>query len=232
MPTKKTMSILDAALATSRQFYESHQLDALAQALPKTTFVSPEAQAHIAAAQKDGLDAAWVFPPLHVQREQTAHLVHACATQPAQQLAAAQQYTAPWVQDVAVLQNADVHHRPEGAYALLFGSGKYPDSTRNLTAKQLAALFKEKGWTGLTAHEYLVLQRTSSELNGDHRFDDYVPDLARSQWQWLLDNSVPKGCIMGYWNPTARRVEIGWCKPDNKNPRRGAHPTIVVPLAE
>jgi hypothetical protein len=231
MPVKKSPSLIDTALSNSRRFYETHQLDALAQALPAKANVSPEAQARLAAAQKEGLNAAWVFPPLPTQREQTTQLVRACAASPASQLAAAHQYAEPWVQDMAVLREAEVHHRPTSAYALLYSSGKYPDSTRNLTAKQLGVLFQEKGWTGLTAHEYLVLQRVASEQHGDHRFDDYVPDLARSQWQWLLDNRVPKGCIMGYWNPTARRVEIGWCKPDNKNPRRGAHPTIVIPLA-
>jgi len=47
---------------------------------------------------------------------------------------------------------------------------------------------------------------------------------------WLLDSRVPKGVVMGYWNPAKKRVEIGWCKANNKNERRGSHPTVIVPV--
>jgi hypothetical protein len=223
-------NVWNNALDKSRKFFIAHNLPDLAAALPDEVSLGKEVEAVVHNALEAGLSSSFVFPPYRLMQEHTESLVSKLAESPSEALNKEHQYSSPWIQDMKELANCAARQRGEGAYLFLYSSGKFPDQTRNLTADQLDKLFAENKWSGLAAHEYLVLQRISSEANGDHRFDDYVSDVNRSQWMWLLDSRVPKGVMMGYWNPAKKRVEIGWCKANNKNERRGSHPTVVVPL--
>lgn len=220
----------DEILQSSRDFFKAHNLDQLAAALPEKIEKEKINDEIVEAAEAAGLTTGFVFPPYSALQEQTEKMVSELAESKSDSLSDEHQYASPWIQDLTELTNCVARERGDRPYVLLYSPEFYPNETRNLTADQLDKMFAEKNWTGLAAHEYLVLQRIASEANGDHSFDDYVSDTARSQWMWLLDSRVPKGVMMGYWNPAKKRVEIGWCKANNKNEKRGSHPTVVLPL--
>lgn len=209
----------EALLERSRAFYTAHGLTALAEALPAAADV----------ALSEGA-LALVFPPVAVQQAALPELVERLASAPAEGLSADQQYGEAWVHDVDGLIAAQTRNRPDGAYVLALEDNPFPDETRNRTTPQLDKLFTERGWSNLTAAEYLVLQRLQAERHGDHRFDDYVGGDRPAGWMWLLDQRVPGQCVMAYWNPRAQRIELGRCRQGAKNARRGAYPTTVIPL--
>lgn len=220
----------DEILQSSRDFFKAHNLERLAATLPEKIEKEKINDEIVEAAETAGLTSAFVFPPYGALQEQTEKMISELAEAKSDSLSAEHQYSSPWIQDLTELTNCVARERGDRPYILLYSPELYPNETRNLTADQLDKMFAEKNWTGLAAHEYLVLQRIASEANGNHSFDDYVSDTARSQWMWLLDSRVPKGVMMGYWNPAKNRVEIGWCKANNKNEKRGSHPTVVLPL--
>jgi hypothetical protein len=230
MNQRSTNACLKKALAVSQTFFNEHNLGMLADELPSAAQFAKDAEMKLEIARKSGLEIAFVFPPLALQKAHMADLIQRLAAAPANGAAEEQQFSEPWVQDLKGLQEAETRSRPLGPYLLMYRRGPFPDETRNLTAVQLDKLFARNGWTSLTAPEYLVLQRLAFEENGDHRFDNYVSNVVPSQWMWLLDSRVAKGVVMAYWNSGKHRIEIGWCKENNKNQRRGAHPTMVVEL--
>lgn len=223
---------LATAIQKSRMFYAGHGLGALAGAIPSAADFPPEANAAIEDAHAVGLDDVFVFPPLALQRDSLAHLVHRLATASSDRVQGDQQFGQPWIYQPDALKTFAVHGRPEGAYALCFYSGSFPAQTGGKDAGELRDWLDQRRCATLTVYEYLVLQRIRAEQHGDHRFDLNAKDHA-SQWHWLLDMSLGEGKDAKYpmagWNPKMRRIELGWCGPRDASPGKGAHPTRVVP---
>jgi hypothetical protein len=219
-----------SALVASASFFRSHELVPLARELPATIDLSAEQQGRVEQALTEGFDSAFVFPSVSVQKIHFEAIVKQLATAPAFGLPKNEQYTAPSVPDLWTLKTSPARNRPAGPYVLMYRTTPFPRETREKSAPDLDRLFGAMGWNGLTVPEYLVLQRLLCEKNGDHRFDLYAPDTSRSQWQWLLDTRLPTGVVMAYWNPKKYRIEIGAAPEGVNSARRGAHPTVIVPV--
>ncbi|HEX9796242.1 MAG TPA: hypothetical protein VGA52_04560 [Anaerolineales bacterium] len=217
-------------LKASRLFFEEHGLPDSANALPEQVNPSPDEEAALRRALKAGLDLGFVLPPPSAQLEQAPKLLEATAVAELAGLPEGEQYQPPFSPVDDLLTSSEVRNRTEAAYLLRIGGNGYPDETRGRTGPQIDKLFREKDWTSLTFPEYLVLQRRSAEEHQDHRFDYYGRTVEDTQWMWLVDSRQGEGTFMGYWNPGKSRVELGWCKIGSKNPRKDAHPTVVVPL--
>jgi hypothetical protein len=218
----------DDILAQSREFYNAHHLQTFADNLPASLDLSVN---QIAEVEAQGFDRAIVLPPVAVQRAEIDRMIQHLLTEPAGNLPLHEQYNTPWIHDLEELRHSDVHHRPDEAYVLFYRSQPYPDETCDLTGPKLQALFRERGWRFLTIFEYMVLQRIFAEAYGDHRFDHYADNAAgKAGWGWVLDSSAGDRCFHTYWNPNKGQgsVHFGYCKPSNKNPRRGAHPVKLV----
>ena len=222
-------AILDAGavLDTSRAFYREHGLAAWADALPDAAQLPPDLGGRLRLAAERGFTEGVAFPAPSVQAASLPGLIEAMAARTAPGVPQEEQYAEPYA---SALDGMQPRNRPDGPYILLYSAGPFPPETRNKSIPQLDRLFAERGWDALTVPEYLVLQRLALLRNGDHSFDLYTGDSERSQWMWLLDTRLPGGCVQGYWNPGKRRVELGACKAGSKNERRGAHPTLVVPM--
>lgn len=218
-------------LLESRAFYSAHGLDVYNGHLPEGLAITQE---QIDAMGAQGFDRAIVMPPVAVQRAAVETLISTLLTAPAANLPPEEQYHTPWVYSLSDIQESTVHNRPEGAYVLFYRSQPYPDETRDLTGPSLQKLFKQHEWRFLTLFEYMVVQRIFVETHGDHRFDHYANHAAgKAGWGWVLDSSKDDRCFHTYWNPNKGQgsVHIGYCKPSNKNARRGAHPVKVVAVA-
>lgn len=226
----KGSPMMSEAVERSRAFYHARGLEEWAEALPHDAEPSAEAESMWEQAQAEGFTLAWAFPNQQAQLAMLPALVEAMAGTVVDTVPEGQQYTEPWFTNVEEIQAAPSANRPDGPYLLLMQAGQYPAETRNKKAPELLRMFEARGWSGLTVPEYLVLQRRSLMEHGDHRFDDYVRDVEQSQWMWLLDTHLPGHCVQAYWNPGKQRIEVAACKVGSKNERRGAHPTIVVPL--
>ncbi len=225
----KTQTDPRSALAESAAFLRGHELVALAKELPAAAILSPENQGRFDQLLSEGFDAALVFPPVAAQKIHFDALVKQLAAAPAFGLGKSEQYTAPSLPDLWNLKTAPARNRPPGPYILMYRTTPFPRETREKSPPDLDKLFSAMGWSGLTVPEYLVLQRLLCEKNGDHRFDLYAPDAARSQWQWLLDTRLPSGVVMAFWNPKVCRLEIGPAPPGVNTARRGAHPAVILP---
>ncbi len=219
------------SLAASAAFFRSHELVALAKELPPAIDLGPERQSRFDQALGEGFDAAFVFPPMAAQKIHFDAMVKQLAIAPAFGLSRSEQYSASSLPELWNLKTAPSRNRPAGAYLLMYRTSPFPRETREKSPPDLDKLFAAMGWNGLTVPEYLVLQRLLCEANGDHRFDLYAPDAARSQWQWLLDTRLPSGVVMAFWNPRVGRLEIGPAPAGANTARRGAHPTIVIPIS-
>lgn len=221
---------LKATLEGSRSFFRAHELGLLARELPGSITLTETAQKRVERALAEGFDGAFVFPPVSVQKVHFEEILKQTAASPVFGLPKSEQYTAPSIGDLWALKTAEARNRPLGPYLLLYKTAPFPRETRDKKAPELDRLFDSLGWQGLTVPEYLVLQRLLCEKNKDHRFDLYNQDARRSQWMWLLDSRLSSGVVMAYWNPSGCRVEIGPCKEELKNERRGAHPTVLVTI--
>jgi hypothetical protein len=223
---------LDArsVLAASSAFFRSHELHSLARELPAELTLSGEGQTRSEQALSEGFDSAFVFPSVAAQKIHFEAIVLQLANAPAFGLSKKEQYTQAAIPDVRTLKTTPSRNRPAGCYVLFYRTSPFPRETREKSAADIDRLFSTLGWTGLTVAEYMVLQRLLAEKNGDHRFDLYAPDAARSQWQWLLDTRLPSGSVMAFWNPQGCRLEIGLAPKEVSTARRGAHPTVVVPV--
>ena len=217
-------SVLDA----SRAFFREHELGQLARLLPDPLNLPEPGAGRVYQAAAEGFDSAFLFPSPGSQRMHFDEILKRTAVAPAFGLSKADQYTQPAIVDIRALQTCEVRNRPLGAYVLFYRSGPLPRETRDKKAADVQAFFGSMRWNGFTVTEYLILQRLLCEKNRDHRFDLYSPDVARSQWMWLLDSKPPSGVVMAYWNPVRSRLEIGVSKDDAANARRGAQPTIVI----
>lgn len=155
---------------------------------------------------------AFAFPPVALQQET------------ADKFAALGSYSEPAQVDFDLA--SPVTDRPEGPYVLELAP-TIPDWSRGLTASGLRAVLAQRGLSGLTVFEYLVLQRRAYEVNGDHRFDDYVG--SPPGWSWLPASSSGPLLAMAYYYAANGRVEVSACKAGSKNPRKGSHVVTVVP---
>lgn len=221
---------LKAALAASVSFFRGHELGALARELPSSIELSAEQRSRVDQAGSEGFDASFAFPSVATQKFHFDAMVKQLATAPVFGLPKSEQYTPLAAPDIWNLKMAPARNRPAGPYLLMYHAAPFPDETRGKDVPELDRLFARKGWNGLTLSEYLVLQRLFCEENRDHHFDVYAPDAARSQWQWLLDTRLPNGVVIAFWNPKICRLEIGVATQGPGNTRRGAHPTVIVPL--
>jgi hypothetical protein len=221
---------LKTALAASAAFFRSHELLPLVKDLPASIDLPPERQARIEQGATEGFDALLIFPSVATQKIHFEAIVKQLATAPAFGLPKTEQYMPPAVPDLWTLKTAPARNRPSGPYVLMYRTTPFPRETREKSAPDLDRLFGAMDWNGLTVPEYLVLQRLFCEKHNDHRFDLYTPDASRSQWQWLLDTRLPTGVVMAFWNPKKCRIEIGAAPEGANSARRGAHPTVVVPV--
>jgi len=219
-----------SVLAASSAFFRSHELHSLARELPAELTLSGDGQNRSEQARSEGFDSTFVFPSVAAQKIHFEAIVMQLANAPAFGLSKKEQYTQAAIPDVRTLKTTPSSNRPAGCYVLFYRTSPFPRETREKSAPDVDRLFSALGWTGLTVSEYLVLQRLLAEKNGDHRFDLYAPDSARSQWQWLLDTRLPSGAVTAFWNPQACRLEIGPAPDGGSTARRGAHPTVVVPV--
>jgi hypothetical protein len=179
----------------------------------------------------EGFQAVAVLPPLKLQRQDTAVLLDTM-TRPHRGLDAAQQYGGYWIQSIEALQECQMIDRPEGvAYAVWIQEGSFPEETTNQTCSKLVKGFAEKGWTGLTVHEFLVIQRRKAIENGDHRWSSYyATELHPAGHQWLPNARTGKKVFQGYWVQKGGQVQIGACATGSKKASRGAYPCVITPL--
>jgi hypothetical protein len=217
-------SVLDA----SRAFLRTHELGQLAKLLPDPVNLREPGAGRFYQAAAEGFDSAFLFPSAGAQRTHFDEILKQTAITPVFGLDKSDQYTQPVIADVQSLRIADPLNRPFGPYVLFYRSGPLPRETRDKKASDSRVFFRSMAWNGLTIPEYMILQRILCEKNRDHRFDVYSPDVARSQWMWLLDSKTESGVIMAFWNPVRSRIEIGVSKEDAANARRGAQPSIVI----
>lgn len=122
----------------------------------------------------------------------------------------------------------EVTGRPDGSYLIILDD-EIAHWSRGLTAPALSRALREHDRTGLSALEYLILQRRSFEIFGDHRFADYTATL--SGWTWLPASTSGPLHAMAYYYDKTDRVEISACKSGSKNPRKGAYTVQVIPLS-
>lgn len=206
------------------RFYTSHGLVNWADAIRGLSWAAP-------APREDGFEPVAVLPPLELQRAETAQLLDAM-TAPHPDLPPEQHYAGYWVQDVAALANSDIIGRPEGPYALWLKRGPFPEQTMGLTCTKLVKNLTAAGSSGLTAHEFLVVQRLKTLADGDHRWSAYYPaDDHPPGHQWLPNSRLGKKVFQGYWVARSGQVQLAACATGSKKPSRGAHPCLVTPLS-
>jgi len=204
-------------------FYRSHGLPEWADAL--------DGLAWPAAAGGDGFVPVVVMPPVALQRAQTALLLEAM-TAPTEELPAEEHYGGYWVPSVEMVADCEILDRPEGPYALCLRDGPFPESTLGLTCTKLVKEMEAHGWTGLTVHEFLVVQRFLALRHGDHRWSSYYEHKGRPPGiQWLPNARSGKKVFQGYWVAKSGQVQIGACATGSKKPTRGAHPCRVTALS-
>lgn len=213
-------------------FLEEYEMITWAAALPATVALEPASKRAIASAQENGFQCTFVFPPVRHQRRVWKKLVKKFAGTIAVTLPSDQQYDAsPMVRDEEAWPKHDVKNRPDTAYLLMMRPGAAPEDSFHQTASACEKRFCELGATGLTAFEYLVLQRFFAVEHGDHRFDDYYGHEEHPPgWQWLVDSRVGKKVAFAYWNPKKRHVTLSACSGGQKNPKKCAYPAVIVPF--
>ena len=209
-------------IAMSTAFYEAHGLSRWAAAINGLS---------TADAAADGFEAVFAFPSVALQQSESAALIESMSS-PHASLPDDVQYGGYWVRDIEDLAQCDILERPEGPYVIWMRDGAFPDETTNLTCSRLVKDFQARSWTGLTVHEFLVIQRMKALANGDHRWSCYHGTEAHPPGhQWLPNARLGKKVFQGYWVKKSGQVQIGACKTGSKKPSRGAHPCVVTPLS-
>lgn len=223
-----------AIVRASRRFYRDRGLLDWARAVPRCPMPAGDVEPTLAQAQRAGFDEAFAFPPHDLQMATLDRLVDACARRPSARLPDNVQYRDPFLADDwtstpngRVLQRADdLGVRRDGPYVLLL-------STRPLancwgkTGKQIGEQFDAKSWRGLTAPEYLVLQRVFAERYGDHRFLS-APEDPEAHWLWLIDTMTETSCTVAYGS--ARGINLQATNVNNRESKRAALAGVLVPL--
>ncbi|MBK7857472.1 MAG: hypothetical protein IPJ65_02380 [Archangiaceae bacterium] len=226
-PPARPIKLEGSPLEVSRRFYETHQLQPLAAALPPVAMLDEL----VPRATTEGFNRVLLFPALKVQRAHAEAMVWQLLRAPSAALDPTEQYGMPWLYDLQELLKGEVRNRPEGAYALALSDAPFPDDTRDRKSSQLETRFQALGQCSLTVFEYMVVQRLLAEERQDHRFDQAVDAHGfPSGWQWLLDSKSARGSLHASWSAVKRRIEIGTTPASNFNSKRGAHPTLLKAL--
>lgn len=224
----KIPDLSDIAKA-SRSFFTQHKLDLLAKAIPTKPKLAKGAEEALAKAGRIGMEPTLILPPVRLQQEHLAIIARGMAASPCDAVPAELQYAEPYITEMESLKATAARLRPEGAYLLCMAFGAFEPETTNLSVKQLDKLFDADGVTGLTAAEFLLVQRLRVVENGDHRFADHAPlDDEPAGCQWLLDTRTKECAATAFWNSGKRRIEMSWAKFDAKHARRGAHRTMII----
>ena len=207
---------------TMQAFYRAHDLSTWADAIAGHPSPGPE--------DASDFEAAAVFPPVALQQADSLPLIEAM-TRPHADLDAAHQYGGYWVRAIEDLAQCDILDRPEGPYTIWMKPGAFPTETTNLTCSRLVKDFSTRQWTGLTVHEFLVIQRLQALAHGDHRWSRYHgSETHPAGHQWLPNARLGKKVFQGYWVAKSGQVQIGACATGSKKASRGAHPCLVTPL--
>jgi hypothetical protein len=206
-------------MAASAAFFRSLELGELAEALAEA---APDSD------PGDGFSFRFGFPPLALQTAAAQELVTKTAAAPLEDLPAEQQYGEPYAPSADDFRRMEHSNRPEGAYLLHLRPDGVAPETRGLTAPAVRKALASWAGTSLNALEYLIVQRVFAAAYGDHRFDYYGSGVDDTQWMWLPDSKFGDKTFMAYWNPKQSRVELTACRTGSKNPRKGAHPTLIV----
>lgn len=222
-------------VAASRSFYRDHKLPAFAAALPKKPLLPAAGADVIAYADRCGFDCGFAFPPFPLQLDHLAAVLEETLLKPASGLPDDQQYTKAYISDNwdkqpngKVVQRSDnLGPRADGPYILLL-SGSPEKAVFEKNCKQMIGHFEGKNWTGLTVIEYLILQRHFCESYKDHRFFATPLDESRCHWLWLTDSATENACAVAAGS--SKGATIYACKIGTRDARRGAVPTLVVPL--
>ena len=218
-------------LARSRRFFELHHLADWAEALPTTPKYDSTA---LAQATKLSCTAAFTFPPFELQMATFDRLVDETARKPAA-IPDNQQYREPFLSDEwsktpngKVLQRTgDLGGREWGPYLFLFSPNPI-QKCWGLTGKQIREHFEAKGWHGLTAPEYLVLQRFFCEQYGDHRFFEKPEDDSGAHALWLIDSMDDKNCSVALGSK--RGINLQATGLGNRDRKRATIGAMIVPL--
>jgi hypothetical protein len=223
-------------LEASRAFYKAHGLSDWAEQLGAAGTMSEADAAKVIWAEKNGWTEVVAFPPFATQMADFERLLHETARKPAPHLSDDQQYhTEPFLADDwtktangRVLQRRErLGQRESGPYLLLFGLDP-PVSAWGRNGKQLAALLESKGLEGLTAPEYLVMQRLLGERDGHHLF--YRGDKAqrRGHWLWLVDSADDARMTVATW--VQGGVNLQACPLTHRDAKRATIAALIVPL--
>jgi hypothetical protein len=219
----------------SRRFYKEYGLADWAAAIPRQPFPARDVETLLEQAARSEFTEAFAFPPFAVQMATFDRLIDGCARQPATLLPDSQQYREPFLADNwsreangKVLQRtADLGERDAGPYVFLFTPSPLANCWGK-TGKQIAEQFRARGWHGLTAPEYLVLQRRFAEQYRDHRFFVNGED-PTAHWLWLIDSMNDTDCSVAYGS--SRGVNIQAAAVNNRESKRAAIAGVIVPLA-
>mgnify|MGYP001611006074 CR=1 FL=1 len=222
----------EAVLNESVEFYNTHELKDFLKELPKDIRLSPQSEAKLREAMREGFDSAMLLPSTDLQKGNVNKLLTGLADKQLPGLQDAEQYSqAHYMYEPDVTKNATARNRPtRKAYLLLYQSGPLPEETIGEKPEDLDKLFAQKKWNGLTLEEYLMLQRKELEARKNHSFDAYDDDAKKSKWTWLLDSRVPRGVVHAHWYPGNRRVSVDWRESGHSDDRLGARPAVVVEI--
>ncbi len=206
----------EAVLKESVGFYTNHDLKDFLRELPKEVRLSPQSEARLREALREGFDSAMLLPSTDLQKGGVNKLLTELADKQLPGLQDTEQYSqAHYMYEPDVTKNATSRNRPtRKAYLLLYQSGPLPEETMGKKPEDLDKLFAQKKWNGLTLEEYLMLQRKELEARKDHSFDAYDDDAKKSKWTWLLDSRVPQGVVHAVWDPgrSAGQCALGWVR--------------------
>lgn len=217
-------------LDTSRSFFDDVLLPRIADYLPMFLEQTEEMEKAANRALGAGFTWAMMFPSVKRQQLDFRLATIQLLAEPVEGMAEALQYAAPVIQDLETLKEARTLNRPDGPYCLFMLSGAYPAETREKSPDDLRALFAQRGWSSLTAFEYMAIQRLRAVQTLDHGFDRNGP---MGQPMWLLDSLAgDRGTAFGFWDTATRSVNLGWAASDAPLDRFGAHPAMVVPIPE
>lgn len=213
----------------SKEFYQEHELQELADNLSEEIKFSAEAKARIKEALKMGFDRAMILPQTKVQRRSLNAVIEQMAKKPHPGLSDQEQSGFLQIDESA--KQSQTRNRPAKAYMLMYQSQPIPPETKGKTPDQLETLFQQKKWNGLTMSEYLILQRRELEERKNHSFDALKGnDPEKSQWSWLLDSHVSSlGVVHASWGQ-GRTVNVDFNGFDRSSSWKGARPTVVVEL--
>jgi hypothetical protein len=224
------MNTFEDILENSRAFFEDVLLPRIADYMPM--WLDPTEEMHRAAnrALGAGFTSAVMFPPVKRQILDFHLGVIQMLTEPLEDLNADAQYADPVVETVDAFKQAASLNRPDGPYCLFMLSGAYPAETREKSPNDLRLLFAERGWSSLTAFEYMAIQRIRAARTGDHGFDRNGP---MGQPMWLLDTvGADGGTGRAFWDTASRSVHLGFGDSENLEAGFGAHPTLVVEMPD